>query len=94
MCYHFIDLRKIPTISTAFRIHISHITKEMLDELKGYSTVYRGEVELKVSGQGIICISHSIGEVSKLYYKKYKSFHILVKLECCINLRWFLSSLE
>ncbi|XP_064615854.1 retinal guanylyl cyclase 2-like [Liolophura sinensis] len=34
----------------AFRVHISQTTKDKLDELKGYKTEYRGEVELKGKG--------------------------------------------
>lgn len=36
---------------TAFRIHVSPTTKEILDELGGYQLVLRGKVELKGKGE-------------------------------------------
>ncbi len=33
---------------SAFRVHVSPFTKDILDELGGYQLDYRGEVELKV----------------------------------------------
>ena len=42
-------------VYTAFRIHVSPVCKEILDELCGYRFEYRGETELKVS---IVCSLH------------------------------------
>ena len=33
---------------SAFRVHVSPYTKDILDELGGYKLEFRGEVELKV----------------------------------------------
>ena len=39
-----------PFYTSAFRVHVSPYTKDILDELGGYKLEFRGEVELKVSG--------------------------------------------
>ncbi|KAL5005346.1 hypothetical protein ScPMuIL_018802 [Solemya velum] len=41
---------RMESSGSAFRIHISHFTKEKLDELTGYLTEYRGETEIKGKG--------------------------------------------
>ena len=63
-------------LCAAFRIHISHACKELLDDLGGYKVDYRGETELKVRSPF----------TSRLDYIRLD--HFLAPMQCTENIRW------